>query len=99
LPSEFIDDLYHSGSLPGHASAFRSLNRNWKTWIDARAHFSAITMPVTLIYGDDDWSRPYERDANAQAIPRARRVNLRDCGHFASMEKPGEVARLIDERS
>jgi pimeloyl-ACP methyl ester carboxylesterase len=97
LPSEFIDDLHQCGSLPGHASAFRSLNRNWKTWVDARAHFSAITVPVTLVYGSEDWSRTPERDANARAIPGVRTVTLPQCGHFASLEKPGEVARLIEE--
>jgi pimeloyl-ACP methyl ester carboxylesterase len=96
LPGELVDDLVRCGSLRGHAQAFRSLNRNWRTWILARKHFPAITVPVTLVYGDDDWSRPPERDADEQAIPGARRATLHACGHFASLEKPVDVARLIE---
>jgi pimeloyl-ACP methyl ester carboxylesterase len=95
LPPELVDDLYRCGSLPGHAHAFRSLCLNWRSWIAARARYPAITVPVTLAYGDDDWSRPAEREANARLIPGARSLALRDCGHFSSLEAPGEVARII----
>jgi pimeloyl-ACP methyl ester carboxylesterase len=50
---------------------------------------------VTLVYGDHDWSRPAEREANARAIRGADVVTLARCGHFASLEQPDAVARLI----
>jgi pimeloyl-ACP methyl ester carboxylesterase len=68
---------------------------NWRTWIAGRAHFCGISVPVTLSYGQDDWSRPSERDANASAIPGVRAVTLSACGHFSSLERPGDIARLI----
>jgi pimeloyl-ACP methyl ester carboxylesterase len=95
LPDELVDDLHDAGSLPGHARAFRSLIRNWRTWIAGRAHFDAISMPVTLSYGEDDWSRPAERDANAQAIPGVRALTVPASGHFSSLERPADIARLI----
>lgn len=95
LPDSLVDDLHDAGVLPGHASAFRSLMLNWRTWIAARDHFSAISVPVLLCYGEDDWSRPDERDANARAIPGAKAVTLAGCGHFSSLEWPGEIARLV----
>ena len=97
LPSELVDELYQCGSLPGHARAFRSLCLNWNSWIAARARYPAITVPVTLAYGDDDWSRPEEREANLRAIPGARSAPLRGCGHFSSLDRPQEVARIIVE--
>jgi pimeloyl-ACP methyl ester carboxylesterase len=97
LPASLVDEMHTCGSLPGHARAFRSLNQEWRTWIAARAHYAAITLPVTLVYGSDDWSHPSEREANARAIPAARTVSLERCGHFASLEKPGSVAQLIGE--
>lgn len=54
-------------------------------------------MPVALVYGEDDWSHPAECAANAQAIPGARVATLAESGHFSCLEKPREVARLIDE--
>jgi pimeloyl-ACP methyl ester carboxylesterase len=97
LPASLVDDMYACGSLPGHARAFRSLNQQWRTWIAARAGYAKITLPVTLVYGSDDWSRPDEREANARAIPGARTIALERCGHFASLEKPEAVAQVIAE--
>jgi pimeloyl-ACP methyl ester carboxylesterase len=95
LPPEFVDELHRSGALPGHARAFRSLIVQWKSWIDARAAYTAIRCPVTLVYGEDDWSRPEEREANARTIPGARSLFLRDTGHFSSLEAPNRVAQII----
>jgi pimeloyl-ACP methyl ester carboxylesterase len=97
LPDELIDDLHRCGSLPGHARAFRSLMRNWRSWIDARVSYRRIEVPVALSYGACDWSRPAERDADALAIPGARVGTLPDAGHFSSLEKPREIAKLIGE--
>src|ERR671934_522360 len=97
LPAELVEKLSRCGALPGHARAFRSLCRHWRSWIDARAGYGAIDLPVTLVYGDDDWSRPAEREANAHAIPGVRTATLTNSGHFSSLEKPHEVAQLINE--
>ena len=71
LPAELVDELWKCGSLPGHARAFLSPCRLWKTWIDACAAYSAIAMPVTLIYGDHDWSRVEDREANQRVLRNA----------------------------
>jgi pimeloyl-ACP methyl ester carboxylesterase len=97
LPAELVEELSRCGTLPGHARAFRSLCLHWQSWIDGRARYSAIDLPVTLVYGDDDWSRPAERDANAHAIPDVRTTTLAKSGHFSSLEKPHEIAELINE--
>jgi pimeloyl-ACP methyl ester carboxylesterase len=97
LPPGLIDGMHRCGSLPGHARAFRSLNQQWRSWIDARSDYPAIEIPVTLVYGSDDWSRAPEREANAHAIPGARTVALERCGHFASLEKPYAISQLVRE--
>jgi pimeloyl-ACP methyl ester carboxylesterase len=97
LPATLIEEMQRCGSLPGHAHAFRSLNQQWRSWIAARAKYPTITLPVTLVYGSDDWSHPDERQANAHALAGARTVSLERCGHFASLEKPERVAQLIAE--
>jgi len=97
LPGDLVEAMARAGSLPGHARAFRSLMLQWRTWVDGRAAYRLIDVPVTLVYGEEDWSRPSERTANATAIPAVRRVTLSEAGHFASLEKPHEIARLIDE--
>jgi hypothetical protein len=42
-------------------------------------------------------SRPAERDADALAIPGARTGTLPEAGHFSSLERPREIAKLIGE--
>ena len=95
LPPSLAGDIARCGRLPGHARAFRSLCLQWRTWLSARAQYGAITLPVTLVYGDEDWSRPAERNANAREIPGAHLVTLQATGHFASLETPKEIADLI----
>jgi pimeloyl-ACP methyl ester carboxylesterase len=95
LPQALVDAMYRCGLLPGHPRAFRSLSQQWSSWVAARDRYRSIELPVTLVYGEEDWSRPSERDANADAIPRARTVTLGNAGHFSCLEKPHEVADLI----
>jgi pimeloyl-ACP methyl ester carboxylesterase len=97
LPAELVDDLWVCGSLPGHARAFLSLCRQWESWIAARAAYTAIEMPVTLVYGEHDWSWPEDREANRRAVPGARSLSLAGCGHFAALERPQQLAQLIRE--
>jgi pimeloyl-ACP methyl ester carboxylesterase len=97
LPAALVEDLYRCGSLPGHARAFRSLCLHWESWLTAREQYPSIEVPVTLAYGDDDWSRPPEREANERAIRPTRTLTLEGCGHFSCLEKPPEIARLIRE--
>jgi pimeloyl-ACP methyl ester carboxylesterase len=97
LPPDLLDELHRCGSLPGHPRAFRSLMRNWRTWIATREGYAAIDRPVTLVYGEEDWSRPAERAANARAIPGVRTATLERTGHFSCLERPHEIARLITD--
>jgi pimeloyl-ACP methyl ester carboxylesterase len=62
-----------------------------------RVGYSAIEIPVTLVYGDYDWSWVKEREANNRALKSARSVTLEECGHFASLEQPQRIARVIRE--
>ena len=47
------------------------------------------------MYGDEDWSRPSDRRANIELIPGARDIVLRETGHFAALERPDDVARIL----
>jgi pimeloyl-ACP methyl ester carboxylesterase len=80
LREDLLEELYRCGSLPGHARAFRSLNRQWHSWIAAREGYSRVAVPVTLVYGDHDWSCPDERIANARLIPSVKMASLDGTG-------------------
>src|SRR2546429_147186 len=50
---------------------------------------------VTWIYGDHDWSRLPDREANLAVLRGARSIALRDTGHFAALEQPARVAEIL----
>jgi pimeloyl-ACP methyl ester carboxylesterase len=65
--------------------------------IAARALYGLVTVPVTLVYGDHDWSRLAEREANVGLLRGARSISLPDTGHFAALEHPERVAEILLE--
>jgi pimeloyl-ACP methyl ester carboxylesterase len=91
LSPQLAGQLYQSGQRPGHGRALRSLSRSWHSWISARDRYPAIQIPVTLAYGDHDWSNQHERDANRRAIPAVRVTTIRDRGHFSCLENPARA--------
>jgi pimeloyl-ACP methyl ester carboxylesterase len=73
----------------------REVYRNVDSMVAARAHYGGITVPVTLIYGDHDWSRVAEREANVASLRGANSISLPDTGHFAALEQPARVAEIL----
>ncbi|HGG65027.1 MAG TPA: alpha/beta hydrolase [Rhodobacteraceae bacterium] len=73
----------------------RSLFSSMTSFIASRNHYPTTGPQVTLVYGDADWSRPSERQANQTLMPDARMIMLKNAGHFASLEQPEAVARAI----
>ncbi len=95
ISAGLLDELHKSGRRPGHPRALRSLSREWRSFVGARERYAQITVPVTLVYGAQDWSRHAEREANRRAIPGARLVTIERCGHFATLDQPDAISDLI----
>jgi pimeloyl-ACP methyl ester carboxylesterase len=97
LPSDFIDELVRGGKRRGYSNVARAVYRGLPSYVAARRHYAQIDVPVTLVYGDHDWSRPVEREANLALIKRAKMVVLKNTGHLSSLENPEEFARILIE--
>jgi pimeloyl-ACP methyl ester carboxylesterase len=82
---------------PGYTRMARKVLAGWRSWSQARDTYRWISAPVTLIYGDSDWSRPTERERTRSLIPGAQLVMLKNTGHFSAVENPSELARVIIE--
>jgi len=64
---------------------------------DLLPKLQTLRIPTLVISGDHDFI-PGEIAAHiARAIPNAQLVTLKDCGHFAYMECPGEVRKVVDD--
>jgi pimeloyl-ACP methyl ester carboxylesterase len=95
LPPDLLHEMYTVGNRPHHYQAFMSLVAHWADWEKARAEYNQIDIPVLLVYGDHDWSRPEEREANQQALPRAQMTIVKDAGHFLALDAPEALTQLI----
>jgi pimeloyl-ACP methyl ester carboxylesterase len=90
-----LKEMYAVGNRPGHYKGFISLLRNAATWEAATAGYGLIDVPVCLIWGSKDWSRPHEREHDRRLIPGAVMTTVDEGGHFLPLDRPLELAALI----
>jgi pimeloyl-ACP methyl ester carboxylesterase len=95
LPGHYLAELRRVGRRRGYPRVAREVYRNVDSMIAARALYARVTAPVTLIYGDHDWPRPPEREANLALLRGARSISLPGTGHFAALEQPDRVAEIL----
>ncbi|MCP3394995.1 alpha/beta hydrolase [Bradyrhizobium sp. CCGB12] len=95
LPADLLAEFGEVARRPGYKRGARKVLAGWRSWSKARDYYRQISAPVTLIYGDSDWSRPDERERTRSLIPASKMVTLRNTGHFSAVENPSELARVI----
>jgi len=95
LPKEFVQEQVRSGGRRGYAAVETGYFRALPSYIAARNLYSRVKVPVTLVYGDHDWSKPEERAATARLLPGSRVITLSRSGHFGSLEHPDEIASIL----
>ena len=95
LPDDFLVELRKSGRRKGYAKVARAVYRSLKGFVEARDRYRDVAVPVTLVYSDQDWSRPAEREHVAGLLAEVERITLSDTGHFSALERPNEVARIL----
>jgi pimeloyl-ACP methyl ester carboxylesterase len=95
LPDHYLAELRRVGRRRGYARVAREVYRNVESMIAARGLYGRVSVPVTLVYGDHDWSHPSERDANVALLRDCRSNSLADTGHFAALEQPDRVADTL----
>ncbi len=95
MPDDFLDELNRVGKRQGYSTVARAVYRSLPSYVAARQLYGNVTVPVTMIYGDHDWSRPGDRDGAVALLRKADTITLPRTGHFASLESPDEVARIL----
>jgi pimeloyl-ACP methyl ester carboxylesterase len=95
IPQALAKEMYLVGNRPGHYRAFLSLLRNAKNWEDAAKHYGRIQIPVLLLWGDQDWARPAEREHDRSLIPSVQMQTIANGGHFLALDRPQELTKAI----
>jgi proline iminopeptidase len=85
------------GILKSRAVEDRLVNGTWASpnGYDLHPQLKALNIPALVITGDHDFFR-FAAEHIAQAIPGARLVTLKDCGHFPYLECPVPLREQID---
>ena len=96
LRDDYLDELLNVGRHPGYPIVARGVYRNLPTLIAARTRYPEVKAPIHLIYGDKDWSRPSDRQANQQLLPTAEFTHVPNAGHFIALERPDVPADLLN---
>ncbi|WUU18813.1 alpha/beta hydrolase [Streptomyces sp. NBC_00663] len=93
---DYLDALLQSGKRPGFPTVARALYRNMPSLIAARSRYAEVKAPVHLVYGENDWSRPSDREANKRLLPAADFTQVPGAHHFIALENPKVVADLLN---
>jgi pimeloyl-ACP methyl ester carboxylesterase len=91
ISPELLKEMYDVGNRKGHYRAFLSLLRNAETWETATRAYSNVRIPVLLLWGECDWSRPDEREHDRHIVPAAKMATVEDGGHFLPLDRPDAV--------
>jgi pimeloyl-ACP methyl ester carboxylesterase len=97
LRDDYLDELLKVGRGDGYPTVARSVYGSLPSLIAARSRYPRVSAPVHLIYGEKDWSRPSDRQANKELLPSAQFTQVPNAGHFIALERPDVPARLLNE--
>lgn len=97
LHNDYVDELLKVGRRPGYSKVARGVYGNLPSLIAARSQYPEVSAPVHLIYGELDWSRQSDRQANRQLFPAAEFIEVRDAGHFIALERPDVPAKVLND--
>jgi pimeloyl-ACP methyl ester carboxylesterase len=96
LREDYLDEILNVGRRPGYPTVARAVYRSLPSLIAARARYPEVTAPVHLIYGEQDWSRPSDREANRRQLRNADFTQIPRAGHFIALERPDAPADLLN---
>jgi pimeloyl-ACP methyl ester carboxylesterase len=95
LREDYVDELLKVGRRPGYSTVARSVYASLPSYIAARSRYAEVKAPIHLLYGEKDWSRASDRQANKLLLPAARFTQVPDAGHFMVLERPDVPAKLL----
>jgi len=95
IPPVLLREMNDVGNRHRHYRAFISLLRNAASWEVATNVYQDIQVPVRLVWGEGDWSRPAERAREHRLIPRAEVISIENGGHFLPLDRPDAVVEQI----
>ncbi|MFJ8141531.1 alpha/beta fold hydrolase [Streptomyces sp. NPDC096013] len=96
LQADYVDELLQVGGRPRYPTVARAVYQALPSLIAARSRYPEVKAPIHLVYGEKDWSRLSDREANRQLLPAADFAQVPKAGHFIALERPDVLAGLLN---
>jgi proline iminopeptidase len=98
LMTGFRASFHKEGVLKARAVEDHLMKETWMSpkGYDLLPRLATVAIPTLVIYGDHDFIPEQTAAHIAHAIPKARYVTMKDCGHFPYLECPAATRREID---
>ncbi|WTS76325.1 alpha/beta hydrolase [Streptomyces sp. NBC_00487] len=96
LREDYVDEPLQVGSRPGYPAVARAVYRSLPSLMAARSRYPEVKAPVHLVYGENDWSRPSDRQADKKLLSAADFTQAPGAGHFIALERPDLLADLLN---
>ncbi|AVV45903.1 alpha/beta hydrolase [Streptomyces sp. ID05-04B] len=96
LREDYVNELLQVGGRPGYPAVARAVYQALPGLIAARSRYPQVKAPVHLVYGEKDWSRTSDREADRKLLPAADFTQVPKAGHFISLERPDVLADLLN---
>ncbi len=99
MPCQLLSAVNRAGYRKGYRYVERNVFSHWRSWANARSLYAGVKAPVTLIYGEHDWSTIAERQRTARELGNINFATLKNTGHFSFVDNPDELLDIILETS
>ena len=95
IPTWLMKLFDKTGHRSGYGYLGRNILKNWRSWAKAPAIYYQIKCSVTLVYGENDWSRNGERLNTLSKISNVKIETIPNSGHFLSVDNPDALKHVI----
>jgi len=95
MPRALLSEFNRTGYRSGFRYVERNVFANWRSWDKARTLYAGVKAPVTLVYGDYDWSTISERQRTAKALGNINTITLENTGHFGFVDNPTKLLEVV----
>ena len=92
---KYISLLSTSTKKSGNVYHTRNVFSNFKSWTEAKKQYRELRVPVTLVYGEHDWSSAENRLESRNLLNPENYIELTDTGHFSFLDAPENAAKVI----
>jgi len=96
LPTWLVKIFDKTGRRKNYRYVERNVFENWNSWAKASTLYHQIKCPVTLVYGENDWSTNEERLNTFNKISNAKIETIPNSGHFLSVDNPNALQLAIN---